>query len=70
MVTQRPTWSCGHPVSPNPTLDEARAHVTHAAVSYQEEQLAKHAEAALLGGSVSGFTRCAAILAHLKRMPT
>lgn len=27
----RPTWSCGHPVSPNPTIGEAKLHVGHAA---------------------------------------
>lgn len=29
-VPPRPTWSCGHPVSPNPTIDEARLHIGHA----------------------------------------
>lgn len=26
----RPTWSCGHPVSPDPSIEEARLHVGHA----------------------------------------
>jgi hypothetical protein len=28
-VPPRPTYSCGHPVSPNPTTDEVRLHVEH-----------------------------------------
>lgn len=69
-MIERPTWSCGHPVSPDPTKHETMLHVTHAAVSYQQDQLARHAEVALLTGETAGFRRCAALLADLKRMPT
>jgi hypothetical protein len=35
-------------------------------IRYQEDQLAKHAEVALLTGATAGFRRCAVLLAHLK----
>lgn len=63
---ERPTWSCGHPVSPDPSTEEARLHVGHACIQYQEDQLARHAEVALLTGSTHGFRRCAGLLAALK----
>lgn len=46
---QRPTWSCGHPVSPDPSTEEARLHVGHAALDYLDQQYAANAECALLG---------------------
>lgn len=41
----RPTWSCGHPVSPDVTTEEARLHVGHAV-----EQARKQRRAVLVCG--------------------
>lgn len=57
-VPPRPTWSCGHPASPNPSTEEARLHVGHAALDYLDQQYAAHAECALVLGSEQDVWWC------------
>jgi hypothetical protein len=57
-VPPRPTWNCGHPVSPSPTLEEARRHVEHATLDYLDQQYAAHAECALVLGSAQDVWWC------------
>lgn len=61
-MVDRPTWNCGHPVSPHPTTEEARLHIGHTA----DQQVWVYP--VVTGAQVDGLRTCESCSALMVRL--